>query len=322
MMTLRQCFILGFIFNIEDETAILLDELYVDLIQMTKTMREFSHLGADLTNVILANPNFYQFDAQFNKKEEIYMFELKKHMDPNFFKISPRPLKVHTSTHISELPAKKLETMIYNIQFQNNNLIPNKKMKDNAKRVHEEEHKPIISGTKDNYFSLDNNNDPSEYGDDGGIDKLTVSNIYDNEKKLDFSPNSSDFRPFMTPFKYDFLSKGPENMYFQEQNRSDSKNFKDIYEKENPSIILQNDISLKDLKFSGLTTSMNSPRSIKNQQIDENKQLDQNGRVIKKRNYSENPHMKESIEMSNYYINSKKNSKENKANSFRFHEIN
>ena len=292
---------------------------------MTKTMGEFNHLRADLSHALVGNPNFYQFDAQFNKKEEIYMFELKKHMDPNFFKISPRPLKVHTSSHISELPAKKLETMIYNIQFQNN-LIPNKKMKDNLKRGYEEEHKPIISGTKDNYFCLDNNNDPSEYGEDAGINRLAVSNIYDNEKKLDFSPNSSDFRSFTTPFKYDFLNKGPENMYIQEQNRSDSKIIKDIYDKENPSIILQNDISLKDLKFSGLTTSMNSPRSTKNKQIDDennqNGHLDQNGKINKKRNYSENHHMKESIEMSNYYINSKKNFKDHKANSFGFHEIN
>ena len=324
---------------------------------MTKNIQEFSAFRNDLSTGQMTYPEVYQFDSDFNKKEEIFIYELKKQMDSSFFKITPRPsrsysntqvseptskntsriTRAHTNSHLSELATKntprissahtnshvielpkKLETKIYEIQCKDNHVSKSKKtenLKESIKQVYEEENKPMISSARNIFFSLDdNNNDPSEYGEDVIHDIPTAIGTLCDDARFGSSP-----------MQVNFVNQDSQNFgIMEEQEVSLIETNNDFGYEDDPvkMMVVAQDMTL--MKFPGSSDLMDKQTLITYAKKESENDKKESSKRVKsdKRKKKISNKMKESSKMSNSYISLKRNLKEYKSVSFGHHEIN
>ena len=71
---------LGTIFKMPDETALLLDDVYSNLIRLQKPIVAFYELSRSFTDkrIQIQEPIYYLFDKEFNKDEELHMYAIRK----------------------------------------------------------------------------------------------------------------------------------------------------------------------------------------------------------------------------------------------------
>lgn len=89
------------IFGLNEEVALKLDELYSDLIKLTKRMTEFNQMRDNFNRAReIDEPKLYKFDPEFNKKEELYMNEIRKRRKQQ--QRSTTPLAVIRNNNVSD----------------------------------------------------------------------------------------------------------------------------------------------------------------------------------------------------------------------------
>jgi len=68
-----------FIFEQEEEIALKLDEHYSDLIRLAKKMESLYQMKFNFNDSDgFTAPSFHQFDKEFNKKEELFIYDVRK----------------------------------------------------------------------------------------------------------------------------------------------------------------------------------------------------------------------------------------------------
>ena len=72
-------FVIGTIFELPDDLVLLLDTLYSDLLRLHKPMVSFYDLRRSFPGKIAEKkPSYYIIDHEFNKKEELHVYAVKK----------------------------------------------------------------------------------------------------------------------------------------------------------------------------------------------------------------------------------------------------
>jgi len=79
------------IFVLDRRTALMLDELYSETIQITKKLKVFLEELPLKEKTYLNQVDFFEFDPEFNKREELFMLDMK-----NLDKDTPRIRALHT----------------------------------------------------------------------------------------------------------------------------------------------------------------------------------------------------------------------------------
>lgn len=85
------------VFELDEDTALQLDDLYCDLIRLTKkidSLYEMKHNFNDFRDI--KAPELYQFDRDFNKKEELFVYDIRKRRKPTKDKKEETVTKIRT----------------------------------------------------------------------------------------------------------------------------------------------------------------------------------------------------------------------------------
>jgi len=134
--------VIELIFEMDDETALVLDELYSDLIQLTTPMQNFDKIRDMMIDIGVTRPQIYKLDPIFNKKEEIYIHNIKKSAEAQGKKLlshrivqTGKPELSQNYSQSSEIKSKRLETKKLELK---------------------------LIQKKDDYFALDNQSEVSD----------------------------------------------------------------------------------------------------------------------------------------------------------------
>ena len=90
----------------ENNLALLLDELYSDIIQITNKMKQLVTKSTLVDQSQIPSIKYFTFDPEFNKEEELYMLEIKKTKQKSHEK--PDPCRQYLESYQTIAPGKKL----------------------------------------------------------------------------------------------------------------------------------------------------------------------------------------------------------------------
>lgn len=94
------------IFEMDSTPALLLDEIYSDFIQISKKLKQLID-KAGLENAFeLPKVDYYTFDADFNRQEELYILELKKDKQKTVKKDKQEPYQIYMQQYQNFVPGK------------------------------------------------------------------------------------------------------------------------------------------------------------------------------------------------------------------------
>jgi len=98
---------INLIFNLKGGVALLLDELYSDIIQVTQKLKQLVSKSTLVPSHELPRINYFSFDADFNKQEELYILELKKAKAQQGYS-KPEPYEAYKTRYQTLNPGKRL----------------------------------------------------------------------------------------------------------------------------------------------------------------------------------------------------------------------
>jgi len=99
--------IIDLIFNLKGGLALLLDELYSDIIQVSQKLKQLVSKSTLIPPHQIPPINYFPFNADFNKQEELYILELKKAKAQQGH-AKPEPYEAYKARYQTLNPGKRL----------------------------------------------------------------------------------------------------------------------------------------------------------------------------------------------------------------------